>query len=150
MRIMKQSGRFLLKCLVLILVAEEAFGLSISFAGGSGNSASPVGVWISRGEDMTIPSTGRHARYFVEYEFRADGTYRSTDYTVYDDGSLVEGSKTYSLSEGTFRVTNNRLFYTPQGAGEQEYGVSIEAGVLKLLTPASVQVFQRKIGRFAE
>jgi len=99
---------------------------------------------------MTIPSTGRHAKYFVEYEFRADGTYRNTDYTVYDDGSLVEGSKTYSLSDGIYRVTNNRLFYTPRGAGEQEYGVALEAGLLKLSTPTSVQVFQRKNGRFAE
>jgi hypothetical protein len=147
---MKQNGLFLLKLLALIIVATELFGLSISFAGGSGKNPSLAGVWISRGENMTIPSTGRHAKYFVEYEFRADGTYRNTDYTVYDDGSLVEGSKTYSLSDGIYRVTNNRLFYTPRGAGEQEYGVALEAGLLKLSTPTSVQVFQRKNGRFAE
>ena len=99
---------------------------------------------------MTIPSTGRHARYFVEYEFKPDGTYRSTDYTVYDDGTLVEGSKTYSLHEGTYRLEGSRLFYTSKGSGEQAYTVAVEAGTLKLITPSSVQVFQRKDGRFAE
>ena len=122
----------------------------ISAPGCSRNNRSLAGVWISGGEEMTIPSTGRHARYFVEYEFKPDGTYRSTDYTIYDDGTVVEGSKTYSLNNGTYRLEGSRLFYTHQGSTEQEYGVAIEAGSLKLITSTSVQVFRRKDGRFAE
>ena len=122
----------------------------ISAPGCSRNNQSLAGVWVSNGEEMTIPSTGRHARYFVEYEFKPDGTYRSTDYTVYDDGTVVEGSKTYSLNSGTYRLEGSRLFYTPKGSGEQAYTVAVEAGTLKLITPSSVQVFQRKSSRFAE
>ena len=133
-----------------MLMAAGILCFIISASGCSRNNQSLAGVWISGGEDMTIPSTGRHARYFVEYEFKPDGTYRSTDYTVYDDGTLVEGSKTYSLNNGTYRLEGSRLFYTPRGSTEQEYGVAIESGSLKLITSASVQVFRRKDGRFAE
>lgn len=150
MRIMKQNRRFHLGLLTLVLMAAGMLCFIISAPGCSRNNQSLAGVWISDGEDMTIPSTGRHARYFVEYEFKPDGTYRSTDYTIYDDGTVVEGSKTYSLNEGTYRTANDRLYYTPKGSGEQSYTVAVEAGTLKLTTPSSVQVFQRKAGRFAE
>ena len=150
MRIMKQNRRFHLGLLTLMLMAAGMLCFIINAPGCSRNNQSLTGVWISGGEDMTIPSTGRHARYFVEYEFKPDGTYRSTDYTIYDDGTIVEGSKTYSLNNGTYRLEKSRLFYTHQGSTEQEYGVAIEAGSLKLITSTSVQVFQRKDGRFAE
>lgn len=134
----------------LVLIAAGMLCFIISAPGCSRSSRSIAGVWISGGEEMIIPSTGRHARYFVEYEFQPDGSYRSTDYTVYDDGIILEGSKTYSLSEGTYRMTNDRLYYTAKGLGEQAYTVALEAGTLKLITPSSVQVFQRKSGGFAE
>jgi len=104
MRIMKQNRRFHLRLLTLMLMAAGMLCFIISAPECSRNNQSLSGVWISGGEDMTIPSTGRHARYFVEYEFKSDGTYRNTDYTIYDDGILVEGSKTYSLNNGTYRL----------------------------------------------
>lgn len=147
---MGQNRRFHLRPLTLVLMAAGILCFIISAPGCSRNNQSLSGVWISGGEDMTIPSTERHARYFVEYEFKSDGTYRSTDYTVYDDGTLVEGSKTYSLNNGTYRLKEGRLYYTPRGSTEQEYSVTTEAGMLKLITSTSVQVFRRKDGRFAE
>lgn len=55
-----------------------------------------------------------------------------------------------SLNNGRYRLEGSRLFYTHQGSTKQEYGIAIEAGSLKLITSASVQVFRLKNGRFAE
>jgi hypothetical protein len=55
-----------------------------------------------------------------------------------------------SLNNGTYRLEGSRLYFTPRGSTEQEYGAAREAGSLKLITSASVQVFRRKDGRFAE
>jgi len=55
-----------------------------------------------------------------------------------------------SLNNGRYRLEGNRLYFTPRGSTEQEYGVAREAGSVKLITSASVQVFQRKDSRFAE
>jgi len=44
----------------------------------------------------------------------------------------VEGSKTYSLNEGTYRTANDRLYYTPKSSGEQAYTIAVEACTLKL------------------
>ena len=119
MRIMRQNRRFHLRLLTLLLMAAGMLCFIISAPGCTRNSQSLAGVWISGGEDMTIPSTGRHAKYFVEYEFKSDGTYRNTDYTIYDDGILVEGSKTYSLNNGIYRLEGSRLFYTHLGSTEK-------------------------------
>ena len=81
----------------------------------------------------------RAIRRFLRTSLTAHG------YTVYEASSGQEALSAVIGDRPDLIITTST-----RGSGEQAYTEAVEAGTLKLITPSSVQVFQRKAGRFAE